>query len=122
MGERSADFGDWQWTLQHARFWRPYRIFGRLQSWQHAMRACRKVRNASLHRPAWMRRETVLGALPVADIAASLRSNGYCVGLCLPSQLVDVGSGPQLGHGLPPIRDPHPFEKTGLAGGAGLPR
>ena len=88
MGERSADFGGWEWTLQHARFWRPYRIFGRLQSWHRAMRACRKVRNALPHRPAWMRRDTVFGALPVADIAANLRLNGYCAGLRLPPQLV----------------------------------
>src|SRR4029450_3474826 len=51
------------------------------------MRACGKVRNALPHRPAWMRRDTVFGALPVADIAANLRLNGYCAGLRLPSQL-----------------------------------
>ena len=88
MGNRSADFGGWQWTLQHARFWRPYRIFGRLQSWQRAMRAYGKVRNGSPHRPAWMRHDTVVGALPVADIAASLRTNGYYTGLRLPPRLV----------------------------------
>ena len=88
MGNGSADFGGWQWTLQHAKFWHLYRIFGRLQIWQRAMRACRKVRNASRHRPAWMRRDTVLGALPAADIAASLRVNGYYVGLRLPPRLV----------------------------------
>jgi hypothetical protein len=88
LGNGSADFGGWQWTLRHARFWQAYRIFGRLQSWQRAMRACRKVRNASLHRPAWMRRDTVLGALPAAEIATSLGVHGYYAGLRLPSQLV----------------------------------
>ena len=52
------------------------------------MRACGRVRNALLHRPAWMRRDTVLGALPVADITANLRLHGYHAGLRLPPQLV----------------------------------
>src|SRR5215213_1710220 len=88
LGERSADFGGWEWTLQHAKFWRPYRIFGRLQSWQRAMRACTRMRNASPHGPPWTRRDTVLGVLPAADIATGLRSNGYYAGLRLPPQLV----------------------------------
>lgn len=52
------------------------------------MRACGKVRNVSPHRPVWMRRDTVFGALPVADIAANLRLHGYHAGLLLPPQLV----------------------------------
>jgi hypothetical protein len=83
---------DWirelRWTFLHVKFWRPYRILGRFQTWKRLTRFFGRARGSRHSASPWMLSGTVFDSLSADEIAANLRDRGYHPGLQMPADLV----------------------------------